>query len=133
MTRSPRSTGRVRRDKSQPTSSAPSVVGSAGRRSAWEPTGAAAGTTDAPAPIAGEGTLDHQGAGSDCEDIEAQWKRLWDAAPDPVRHAFEISLSSLARCWPFFYGKVLPHVERRVEELLELHLRRLVPTSGGGR
>ncbi len=133
MPRSPRSTRPYPRSKHQSTSAARSVAGPADRRSGWSPTGAEGATPDAPAPIA-EGTTRPQDAVSGPEGLDAEWRRLWEAAPESVRWAFAKCLNRLAMPRPILYDNFTPVVERRVDAMLTLYARRLLEnTPRGGR
>ena len=116
----------------QPTPIAQSAADLAGRRCASIPSSAAAVTSAAPAPTVEDVTLS-RGAASGHEDLEAEWLRLWDAAPDSVRFAFARFVNRLAMPRPIAYDNLLPGVERRVEALDALYDRLISLPSGGGK
>ena len=107
------------------------MAGPAGHRSAWEPTSAAAVTSDVPAPIAGDVTR-RPGVASDHGGPDAEWLRLWEAAPESVRWAFAKCLNRLAMPRPVLYDNFIPLTERRVETLLTLYARRLLDSAPRG-
>lgn len=124
MPRSRSSSKPPRHPRRRTSSTAPSVAAHAARKAVSIPSNAEVVTTGAHADTAGDITP-FPGAGSVRDGLDAEWQRLWDAAPESVRWAFAKCLNRLAMPRPILYDNFMPHTERRVETLLTLYARRL--------
>jgi len=131
MPRSRSSSKPPRHPRRRVSSTAPSVAAPAARKAASIPSNAEVVTTGAHAPTAGDITP-FPGEGSVRDGLDAEWQRLWDAAPESVRWAFAKCLNRLAMPRPVLYDNFIPLTERRVETLLTLYARRLLDSAPRG-